>query len=77
MFLNLGGEGGDLAIRRLGDGGRLAAIDEAGGQLEQDILDARPRRLRQQGGQSRANTGQGDDVLEQGKEDFGSHGLAL
>ena len=77
VFLDLGGEGDDLPVRCLGDTGGLAAINQAGGQLEQHILHPPARRFRQQRGQSRADTGQNDHVLEQGKENLGSHCFAL
>lgn len=70
-------EGDDLAVHRLGHVHLPGPVDESGGPEEEHILHPRAGNLGDQCGQSRADAGQGGDVLEQGKENLWAHRDAL
>ena len=68
--LDAHGDGGDAPARRLRYLGREAAGDQPGGQMPQQIGDARPGDLGHELAQPGADAGQSGDLGEQGKQDL-------
>ncbi len=73
MFEHLERHGGHLARAGLGHLGRVAAVDDAGGQVPKQVRHQRPGGLFHRLGDAGAHTVEIGDRREQGIEDFRAH----
>jgi len=75
VLVHRDGEGGDLAGLGLRDLGRVAAVDQAEGQVPQQVDDLRAGHLFHELPQPRPDSGQRRRLGEQGRQAQGAHGL--